>query len=309
MLVIGKRVAVGLVLVLTVVSLLMLRPGAASASCPPDPVDEETGLCASVDIKVPVPNSPGHGSPNPQSPVCPGAPGGECQQGTAWWSSVGQCYAYPLDPQPVPGSAGWQAIAGQATGGTVMACVGGGDAFYVPEGEAAVPDARTIALNAVKQVPFVTAKVHVAPDSRRHTYVYVENWLWVPVSQWRTVEARASVGGTTVTVTADPSGVEWTMGDGNTKVCRSAGRPWTDGMTDQAKTSCGYAYDTVSVKNDAGAHDPRGRFRLTARFHYDVRWSCTGACSAPGGALGEYTGPVSPVTEMEVRQRQTVVRS
>jgi hypothetical protein len=97
------------------------------------------------------------------------------------------------------------------------------------------------------------------------------------------------------------------MGDGHTKVCRNAGRAWVRGMTDAAKTSCGYAYDTISTRTKSGRYDPNGRFGITAQFFYEVRWSCTGVCSASGGALGEYPGPLSPVTEIEVRQRQTVV--
>lgn len=186
-----------------------------------------------------------------------------------------------------------------------MACLGG-ELFYVPQGQNAVPDARTIALNAVHQVPFVRAEVQTAPAGRP-TYVHLENWLWVPAGQWRTVQARASVGVTTVTVTAEPSHIVWDMGDGNTKVCRSAGRAWVTGMRDSATTACGYAYDSISVRNKAGGYDPDGRFEVAARFYYDVRWTCTGICSAPGGSLGEYSGPLSAPTPVEVRQRQTVV--
>lgn len=271
------------------------------------PAEEEVGLCSEVDVEIAVtPAADPTSSPEPEAPRCPGAPGGECQQGNAWWSSASQCYAYPLDPQPAVGSAPWQTIAGDATEGTLMACADG-EIFYVPAGLSPIPDARTIALNAVERVLFVTADVYTAPSSGQHTYVHLENWLWVPENQWRTVEAHAAVAGTAVTVTAEPSKIEWAMGDGNTKVCRNAGRAWVKGMTDAAKTSCGYAYDTISVKNKAGQYDPDGRFGVTAQFFYEVRWSCTGVCSAQGGALGEYPGPLSPVTELEVRQRQTVV--
>lgn len=274
------------------------------------PAEAEVGLCSDVDVVITVPSNPdpvSDSTPGPGAPSCPGAPDGECQQGNAWWSAVGMCYAYPLDPQPPVGSAIWESVAAAATDGTLMACNGSGDIFYVPEGENPIPDARTIALNAVKRVPFVTADVYTAPTSGQHTYVHLENWLWVPEGQWRIVEARAAVGGTAVTVIAEPSKIEWAMGDGYTKVCRNAGRAWVKGMTDAAKTSCGYAYDTISVRTKSGKYDPEGRFGVTAQFFYEVRWSCTGVCSAPGGALGEYPGPVSPVTELEVRQRQTVV--
>lgn len=284
---------------------VMSQPGSAWAECPPDPVNPLTGLCATVTVTIPA--DPPPADSNPPAATCPGAPGGECQLGDAWWSPVGQCYATAMDTPPAVGSPAWEAIAGEATDGTLMVCVDSGEVFYVPQGQNPIPDARTIALNAVKRVPFVTADVHTAPSAGQYTYVHLENWLWVPEGQWRTVEARAAVGGTAVTVTAEPSKLEWAMGDGNTKVCRNAGRAWVKGMTDAAKTSCGYAYDTASVRDSAGNYDPDGRFGVTAQFFYEVRWSCTGVCSAPGGALGEYPGPLSPVTELEVRQRQTVV--
>jgi hypothetical protein len=306
--------ALALVLVVPTLALVVLSAGSASATCPPDPVDE-FGVCASAGVVIhppgPEPTESTNGTnSNPSAPTCPGAPGGACQHGNAWWSSMGQCYAYPLDPPPPVGSPTWVAVMGEATEGTVMACADSGELFGAPLGEEAaggIPDARTIALNAVERVPFVTPEVHTAPAEEQPTYVHLENWLWVPEGQWRTVEASVKVGGTTVTVTAEPSKIEWDMGDGHTKVCRNAGRAWAKGMTDAAKTSCGYAYDTISVKDAAGRYNPAGRFGVTARFFYEVRWSCTGACSAPGGPLGEYSGPLSPVAELEVRQRQTVV--
>jgi hypothetical protein len=302
-------VAAALLVVGVAAIAVTIPQGTAWADCPPDPVNPLTGLCATVTVTIPADPPPADpADPNPPAaPTCPGAPGGECQQGNAWWSSVGMCYAYPLDPQPPVGSAIWESVAAAATNGTLMACNGSGDIFYVPGGQNPIPDARTIALNAVKRVPFVTADVHTAPAPPDYTYVHLENWLWVPEGQWRTVEARAAVGGTAVTVTAEPSKIEWAMGDGYTKVCRNAGRAWVKGMTDAAKTSCGYAYDTISVRTKSGKYDPDGRFGVTAQFFYEVRWSCTGVCSASGGALGEYPGPLSPVTEVQVRQRQTVV--
>lgn len=310
-----RAAALPLAFVLPLLAVLLLRPGPASASCPPDLVVPGTGICPSAGVVIELPAPPPAednpvGHTNPSTPTCPGAPSGECQNGNAWWSSIGNCYAYPMDPPPPVGTDAWTAVMGNATSGTVMVCADSGEPFGVPAGAggpAAIPDARTIALNATKRVPFVTAEVHTAPAVGQSTYVHLENWLWVPEGQWHTVQASVTVGGTTVTVTAEPSKIEWVMGDGHTKVCRNAGRAWVRGMTDAAQTSCGYAYNTISVKDRAGAYDPDGRFGVTAQFFYEVRWSCTGACSAPGGDLGEYFGPLSPVAELEVRQRQTVV--
>lgn len=298
--------ALGALLLVVAAALVavVLQASPAAAECPPDPVDEVTGLCASVDVTIPVdppdPTTGPVGDPGPGAPSCPGAPGGQCQQGNAWWSTAGQCYAYPLDPQPTPGSPQWQAIAGNATEGTLMGCANGGEVFFVPQGEeGGIPDARTIALNAVDQVPFVTPDLNTAPASDFYTYITLENWLWVPSEQWRPVQAQVTVGGTTVTVTGEPVRSEWDMGDGSSKSCYDSGRPWVKGMSDAAQTACSYAYtDLESLGGD--------RRTIAGQLVYDVRWSCTGACSAPGGPLGEYSSP-SSTSCLTVYQRQTVV--
>jgi hypothetical protein len=298
--------AVLLVVVAAALAAVVLRSSPAAAECPPDPVGPD-GLCATAEVTItPTPQPTGGpvGDPGEGPPTCQGAPGGECQHGNSWWSSAGKCYANPLDPQPAPGSPVWESIAGDATDGTLMVCSDSGEIFYVPEGAGGgIPDARTIALNAVKQVPFVMPGLQIAPPPTYHSYINYENWLWIPANQWRNVQASVSVGGTTVTVTAEPVRTEWDMGDGKpVKNCYDAGRPWVKGMSEDAVTACGYAYKDTSVDADPGY------FTITGQLFYDVRWSCTGACSAPGGPLGVYPGPTSSSC-LTVYQRQTVNRN
>lgn len=294
------------VLLLTTAAVLVavaLRPSPASADCPPDPVGPD-GLCATADVTItatPHPTGGPIGDPGPGAPSCPGAPGGECQHGNAWWSSAGNCYAYPMDPQPPVGSTQWQMVAGDATDGTIMVCADSGEPFHAAGGPGGgIPDAYTIALNAVKQVPFVTPDLQIAPPPTYHSYINYENWLWIPEGQWRTVEASVTVGGTTVTVTAEPARTEWDMGDGApARNCYDAGRAWVKGMSESAKTTCSYAYEDTSADSEPGY------FTITGQLFYDVRWSCSGACTAPGGPLGEYPGPDSSSC-LTVYQRQTV---
>ncbi|MDP3889750.1 hypothetical protein [Nocardioides sp.] len=146
----------------------------------------------------------------------------------------------------------------------------------------------------------MTPNLQIAPPPTYHSYIRYENWLWIPGDQWRTVQASVSVGGTTVTVTAEPSRTQWDMGDGKpVKNCYGAGREWVKGMSEDAVTACGYAYE------DASASDEPGYFTITGQLFYDVRWSCAGACSAPGGPLGEYPGPTS-TSCLTVYERQAV---
>ena len=131
------------------------------------PAEAEVGLCSEVDVVITVPSNPDPGPDSTTSswrPDCapvprmvsasratPGGPRSACATPTRWIRSR------------LSGARSWESVAAAATDGTLMACNGSGDIFYVPEGQNPIPDARTIALNAVKQVPFVTAEVHTAP--------------------------------------------------------------------------------------------------------------------------------------------------
>jgi hypothetical protein len=148
-------------------------------------------------------------------------------------------------------------------------------------------------------MPLATADVHTAPQAPDHTFVGVENWLWLPPAQWRTLTKTVSAGGTSVSITAAPSQVVWRMGPEST-VCYSAGAAWRRGMTDDAVTSCGYTYQTTS------ASQPDGEFALNATIRYQVDWTCEGACSANSGTLGLVDAPAGS-GGMRVLQRQTVV--
>ena len=72
------------------------------------------------------------------------------------------------------------------------------------------------------------------------------------------------------------------------------------GMTDAAKTSCSYAYE--SIENPTG-----DTHNVSAQLVYGVTWDCDGACLTPSGDLGEIDAPAGDGTTIEVRQRQTVV--
>ncbi len=79
----------------------------------------------------------------------------------------------------------------------------------------------------------------------------VENWLWVPRDQWRTLTKSVNAGATTVTVTAAPSQIVWNLGPSSI-TCYDPGKPWEQGMSDAATTTCGYTYETSSVDQPDG---------------------------------------------------------
>ncbi|MDN5898567.1 MAG: hypothetical protein L0H74_00690 [Brachybacterium sp.] len=127
----------------------------------------------------------------------------------------------------------------------------------------------------------------------------IENWMWVPETQWHDLSKTVSVGPVSVTATASPQRVQWDMGDESAE-CSDAGRAWRKGMSDAAKSNCTFAYNSLEDP-EGDSHD------VSAQIVYAVSWTCSGACDGQGGDLGEVVAPSGETTTIEVRQRQTVV--
>lgn len=213
------------------------------------------------------------------------------------------CNAFMLQPQPAPGSAMWEGH--DPSEGSVWGCdpdfANNRNTFFVPNEEApTVVDPAVLAQRAVGRMRLVQADARIAPDPDFHTYINIDNWLWLPAGQWETLSLSVAAGPTRVTVTAVPVRVDWDMGDGETKQCTDAGREWKKGMGDAATTTCSYAY--TSLKNPAG-----DEHTVSAQLVYSVTWTCSGTCLTPSGDLGEIAAPAGDTTTIEVRQRQTVV--
>ncbi|SFK89050.1 hypothetical protein SAMN05421835_1424 [Amycolatopsis sacchari] len=109
--------------------------------------------------------------------------------------------------------------------------------------------------------------------------VNLPTWMWLS-SGWGPVSTTASVPGVSVTATATPGFVTWSMGDGSTVVCNGAGTPYSVG-TDPAAPSpdCGHVYHRSS------AAQPGQAFGVTATVHWTVTWSGAGQ----GGTFPEMT--------------------
>jgi hypothetical protein len=220
-----------------------------------------------------------------------------------WWPAAG-CYATP-SPAP-PGSPQWQ---GHRTGSlwvcTSCAVASSSSNCHVqviwlaPGRSPGPPDPGELARLVVRRLPLAVADVHTAPAAPHHTFIAVENWLWVPRAQWVALTKTAQLRGTSVTVTARPRDVAWDLGPAR-KNCSTPGRAWTAGMTDEARTDCGYTYRVIS--DSAPGHV----FGISARIRYRVDWTCRGTCSRHSGTLGIVAAPAGR-TILGVVQRQTVV--
>lgn len=291
-------------------------------SCPAGQTAVQSQLGGWICVTVTVPGSPGGQQGSDQSaddsggsPTAPSVchdiydwsqevPCGSENAG-AWfpnaWNGQG-CNAFMLQPQPAPGDPKWEGH--DPSEGSVWGCdtdfANNANTFFVPNNQApALVDPAVLAQRALGQMQLAKANAQIAPGPDFHTYINLDNWMWVPADQWRSLSLTVSAGPTSVTVTAAPSHVEWDMGT-ETVECPDAGRAWKKGMTDAAKTSCSYAYE--SLENSSG-----DTHAVSAQIVYAVTWTCSGTCLTPSGDLGELAAPAGETTTIEVRQRQTVV--
>jgi hypothetical protein len=259
---------------------------------------------------------PDQSTPGGRTPGTPGDPGeGEatcydgdrkipCVTDAGVWFSSKHCYANVAQPQPPPDSAIW--AGNDPTKGKMWVCAntpgsepGQSGWFYVLDGGTPpLIDPGELARGAVEQMDFEYADAQIAPGADWHTFIGIENWLWIPPDQWRVLSLRVSAAGTTVTVNATPERVQWDMGT-ETIACYDAGRAWVTGMSDDAQTTCGYTYEDIEAP-EGDTHE------VSARIVYVIDWTCTGACLATSGTLDPIRALAGTATSIEVLQRQTV---
>ena len=294
---------------------LGVAPAAQGAGCAPGTTPSVGAGLGAICVPAKDPGESGTGSVNEARSATPSAAGTAgcfktggapvpCSSSWGVWSGANQCYAAPHSAPA--GSPAWQ---GHTTGSlslcTACSMTGGANTcnaqvlWSAPGQAVALPDPGQLAQEALGVLRLETAQVRTAPQSPAHSYVGVVNWMWVPRAQWATLTKTVTAGGTQVTVTARPSRVVWDMGPG-THTCYGPGEQWQSGMTDAARTSCSYTYETTSVA------EPGHRFGLSAAIGYDVTWVCTGSCTQGAGSLGLVDAPAG-TGELTVLQRQTVV--
>lgn len=311
--------AIGYVVGAVLLPLLTMAPTAFAddeQTCPDgtDPVSVGSGVVCVVVVDPGTPGEPGDpGEPGEGGEEEVTQPAGcfktdgtqvPCQTPDGYWWSGFQCYAAPYDA--APDDPAWQGH----TGGSVWACtscvVGPSTntctvrfIWMAPGEQPSPPTPEELATEASAQLPLVKAEIHTAPQAPAATYVGVENWLWIPTTQWASLSKSVTAGSTTVTVTAAPSDVVWRAG-AKSVTCPGPGAVWTAGMTDAAVTTCSFKFQQTSVGQ------PDGVFAVTAVIRYHVTWSCAKTCSTASGDLGMVDAPAG-TGEMTVLQRQTVV--
>ena len=183
-----------------------------------------------------------------------------------------QAIAFPVIwvPTPTPG----------ATGPTVVSAA------------SAVPG---LVNQALDRAALVQPTIQIDPPAGAKQVVFVPTWLWIPPSDWRPVVASAAAGDVRATVTAVPTSVSWSFGDGQQLACPGPGVPYVVGQPDWAQsTYCSHMWTSSS----AGA--PGGVFTIRASIEYRVTVAVTGALDAVPD-LGLHAGPAAQ-TEVVVSE-------
>ena len=123
---------------------------------------------------------------------------------------------------------------------------------------------------ALRELP----PIYSARELRLHTVkqlVGVRTWLWVDPADWQPMSATATIVGLSATVTAQPTKVIWTMGDGSMVICNGPGTPYKPTVPDREQSSsCSYTYQ----------HD--GTYTVRATIVWTVSWTAT---NGQGGTL------------------------
>lgn len=216
------------------------------------------------------------------------------------WAGADGCYYKPADlsrtllenlgGQPA-GEGGWyQKVCygedGQATSGF------GGPVWIAGAPPVVSPEVLARQARAKLRLPEVVITMNPPGDQ----LVNLPIWLTLDRASWEPQSATASVPGVSVTATARPVKVAWSMGDGTTRVCDGPGTAWTRGTNLRAASpDCGHVYR----RSSAGAAG--GAFTVSATVTWEVTWAGAGQS---GTVLGlDTTGQV----RTRVQESQAVV--
>jgi hypothetical protein len=228
--------------------------GAASPESPadamPQPGVANGGTCSNF-----------RGDPAPCSDPVWGVMG---SNGCYW--KVDTDYNPPASVEQHAGEAGsWYLVS--CTAGTFAGTAGG--IVWVPAGSAApLPAPEVLARQAVNQLSLPGPRVVTSPSPDRLQLVNVPTWLWLDQAAWAPVSATASVPGESVTATASPTLVTWSLGDGSTVVCSGPGTPYEVGGDPAAPSpDCGHTYARSSAGESSGA------FVVSATVSWRVSWA------------------------------------
>lgn len=113
--------------------------------------------------------------------------------------------------------------------------------------------------------------VQMSPATGIPQLTGLPTWLFLKPGSWASASGSASAGGVTVTATAVPQAVTWSIGDGGSVTCRGPGTPYP-AQADSASAAAGPSPDCGYTYRRTSAGMPGGVFDVTATISWRVDW-------------------------------------
>jgi len=133
------------------------------------------------------------------------------------------------------------------------------------------PTPAEVAAQARSLLALRKPTVHMNPSEGNLGLVGLPVWLWIDSTdphQWSPegISKTLTIQGVTVTVTARSPLITWNMGDGLTKECTVAGRPY-QGVKEDSNFDCTYKYGTTSQR------EPQNKFTVSATVTWKTSYT------------------------------------
>jgi hypothetical protein len=160
-------------------------------------------------------------------------------------------------------------------------------------------DPGAIAASAADRLPLLPGRIRMSPQTAGLTGA--RSWFWLDPAP-RVEELTVTLAGQTVTVTAEPSVIEWRFGDG-AELTGGPGLPYRAGPPPEGAIV--HVYETRCLPGDRGrnpyvlASCGEAGYRLEAVVVWRISYVATGAINASGTlpTRTTATGAPYPVTE------------
>lgn len=157
------------------------------------------------------------------------------------------------------------------------------------------PPAAVLAREAADQLLLPAPDVEVSPHADHDQVVDFPTWLWLRAGSFAARSRTVTVPGESVTATAVPVSVSWTMGDGSTVTCAGPGTPYTPATPPLSRSpDCGHTYLRPSIGQ------PGGRYPVTVTARWQISWAGAGRAGVLPDLLRTAT------TSFRVAEVQTV---
>ncbi|MFJ8870539.1 ATP/GTP-binding protein [Streptomyces sp. NPDC102473] len=214
------------------------------------------------------------------------------------------CTIRKLDPQPDAGSDLWEghkpgdgaiyvAPCTDASGGATNDAVVG-RVFWAQDQPEAI-DPAVLAQRAVDKMLLRGPEIGITPKPGGTGVIGMPVYMWTATGAetFGPNTASATAGAVTVTAVAKVSKIVWSMGDGKSVVCRTAGTPYKKSYGADPSPDCGHRYTRPSSTQGSG------KYHVTATSTWTIDW-------AGGGATGQLTEVRNSAVDITVAEVQVV---